>query len=73
MNIFSKDSKKTLDEILSKKNRPKNFRFCNLDHFLKEKEFPKAFKHTKSEFLQLPLWKRKILIKKIELLNQNKK
>ena len=57
----------TYEDIVSRKNIPKDWDFCNKEKYLTTAEFEKVFKMKKEEFYKLPKWKQNRAKKKVKM------
>jgi len=55
------------EDIVAKKNIPKDWDFCNKDKYLSKDEFERVFQMTRAKFEKLPKWKQNRAKKKVNL------
>ena len=55
------------EDIVARKNIPKDWDFCNKEKYLTTEEFEKVFKMKKEEFYKLPKWKQNRAKKKVKM------
>lgn len=55
------------EDLVARKNLPKDYDFCNKDKYLSKDEFERVFQMTRAQFEKLPKWKQNRTKKKVNL------